>query len=101
MIDIKIEKHKKLLTLSALGHAGYAPIGSDIVCAGGAGRIMGLCASLDSTSAETHISSGRAIIRARDSRKTRYMFRFAEKALGLIAAEYPEFVKLSANCNAR
>ena len=101
MIDIKIEKNKKLLTLSALGHAGFAPHGSDIVCAGVSGIIMGLCASLDSTCAETHISSGRAIIRAHDSRETRYMFRFAEKALGLIAAEYPQFVKLSANINAR
>ena len=101
MIDIKIEKHKKLLSLSAIGHAGYAPYGADIVCAGVSSIIMGLCASLDGSCTETHISSGRAIIRTRYCRRSEYMFRFAEKALGLIAAEYPKHLKLSVNTNAR
>ena len=101
MIDIKIEKHKNLLTLSALGHAGYAPCGSDIVCAGVSSIIMGLCASLDDKHSETHISSGKAVIRTRHSRRAEYTFRFAEKALGLIAAEYPAHVRLSVNINAR
>ena len=100
MIDIKIEKHKRLITLSALGHADYASYGSDIVCAGVSSIIMGLCASLDSSHTETVIASGKAIVRACNGRKSRYMFHFAEKALGLIAAEYPEYVKLSANNNA-
>lgn len=101
MIDVKIEKHKRLLTLSALGHASYAPYGSDIVCAGVSSIIMGLCSSLDGRRTEIHISSGKAIIRARYSRKAEYFFRFAEKAIGLIAAEYPMHVRLSANTNAR
>lgn len=99
MIDIKIEKGKKLITLSALGHASYAAYGSDIVCAGVSGIIMGLCASLDSSRTESLIASGKAIVRARNNQKARYMFHFAEKALGLIAAEYPRCVRLSVHNN--
>ena len=101
MIDIKIEKSRKLLILSALGHADYAPYGTDIVCAGVSSIIMGLCAALGDGNTETQISSGKVIIRTKSCEEAKYIFKFAEKALGLIAAEYPEHVKLATNNTAR
>lgn len=99
MIDVKLIRHGKTLSLCAVGHAGYAPYGSDIVCAGASSVILGLSAALASHTAHTEISSGLAVIRCADTRDARACFRVAQKALELIAAEYPENLKLTCNFN--
>lgn len=97
MIDIKIHKGQRTLSLSAIGHANYAPYGSDIVCAGASSVILGLSAALSKSSVHTEISSGHALIRCADTKDARSCFRVAQKALELIAANYPENLKLISN----
>lgn len=97
MIDIKIQKSGKTLSLSAIGHADYAPYGSDIVCAGVSSIILGLCAALSKDAQRTEISSGQAYIRCSDTKDCRAYFRVVIKALELIVAEYPENIKLVCN----
>lgn len=97
MIDIKIQKSGKTLSISAIGHADYAPYGSDIVCAGVSSVILGLCAALPKDTLRTEISSGQAFIRCSDTRDCRAYFRVVIKTLELIAAEYPENIKLVCN----
>ena len=99
MIDVKLISHGKTLSLSAVGHAGYAPDGSDIVCAGASSVILGLSAALSGNDVHTEISSGFALIRCADTRDARACFRVAQKALELIAAEYPKNLKLTCNFN--
>ena len=101
MIDIKIERDGNAIMLSAIGHADFAEYGSDIVCAGVSSVILGLCSALNSKSSESRISSGCAIVRALFNRESKCYFRFAEKALSLIAANYPENVRFSVNNNTR
>ncbi len=97
MIDVKIERSGKMLSLCAVGHADYAPYGSDIVCAGASSVILGLSGALANVLTHIELSSGLAVIRCPDSRDSRAAFKVAEKALSLIAAEYPKNLKLICN----
>ncbi|MBQ7821173.1 MAG: ribosomal-processing cysteine protease Prp [Clostridia bacterium] len=97
MIDIKICKAGNTLSFCAIGHADHAPYGYDIVCAGVSGLVIGLSSALDSDNIHTDISSGRAVIRSKNTRDARCCFRLVQKALELIAAEYPENIKLTAD----
>lgn len=89
MIDAKITVSNKTITLCATGHADFAPFGSDIVCAGASGVILGLCAALSGKGTHTEIMPGHAVVRADLTKENRAAFAVAEKTLELIAAEYP------------
>ncbi|MBO7149248.1 MAG: ribosomal-processing cysteine protease Prp [Clostridia bacterium] len=97
MIDIKISRHNNTITFCAIGHAEHAPYGADIVCAGVSSLVLGLSSALGKKYSHSEISSGRAVIRTRDTREARCYFRFAQKALELICTAYPENVRMSAN----
>ncbi len=97
MIDVKITRVHKTLTLCAIGHANHAPFGADIVCAGVSSLVLGLSAALGANDSHSEISSGRAVIRSKDTRNARSCFKLVQKALELIATEYPENVKITAN----
>ena len=113
MIRIQRVFHRDGLTLTAEGHAGYAPSGQDIVCAGVSALLYGYVAYLEGLSSiataeaasegggggcdETHLaveeSDGRLWVRTRglgglDLRG----FAVTEAGLRLIAAAYPGYV---------
>ncbi len=95
MIDAKITLSGKTITLSAIGHADFAPYGKDIVCAGTSSVILGLSAALTKKSTFSQIASGCAVIRAQNTKENRAAFDVARKALEIISAEYPENLKFS------
>jgi uncharacterized protein YsxB (DUF464 family) len=94
MISAEITRKNKLLCLVAEGHADFAPFGSDIVCAGVSGVILGLSSALSHKATHTEIMPGHAVIKVPDTKENRAAFKVLEKTLELIAAEYPGNVRL-------
>lgn len=111
MIRIQVTKGDGGLELSAVGHAGYAPRGRDIVCAGVSALLYGFVAYLEETSpiatAEGSHPEGSVTpweVREEDGRlwvRTHGLdgedgaaFASIEAGLRLIAACYPDFVTL-------
>lgn len=89
MIEAEINISGKKITLTAKGHADYAPYGADIVCAGVSGVIVGLSSALSDKHTEGRILPGDAYICARNTKLNRAAFGVCKKTLEAIAAEYP------------
>ena len=109
MICVRITKGEDGLELSAHGHAGYAPRGQDVVCAGVSALLYGFIAYLEGLApiATAEASEGDTLgWTAKDedgilSIQTRGMggadldgLAVIQAGLGLIAASYPAFVML-------
>jgi len=111
MIRIRVTRRDSGLEISAEGHAGYAPVGQDIVCAGVSALLYGFVAYLKELSpiatAENSHPEGRAAlweVSEGDGRlwvRTHGMggrdkagFASIEAGIRLIAACYPDFVTL-------
>ena len=109
MICIRITKGEDGLELSAHGHAGYAPRGQDVVCAGVSALLYGFIAYLEGLApiATAGVLEGDTLgWTAKDedgilSIQTRGMggadldgLAVIQAGLGLIASSYPAFVML-------
>lgn len=95
MIQIYMDGSKILVE----GHAGFAPPGQDVVCAGVSALTQTLVQTLDVlASGETvfHIESGKAIIQFQThSEKSRLLARSFFIGVEMIAQTYPENVSLT------
>lgn len=111
MIRIRVTRRDSGLEIAAEGHAGYAPVGQDIVCAGVSALLYGFVAYLRETlpiatardSApkgraplwEVSEEDGRLWVRTHGSDgRDKAAFASVEAGLRLIAACYPHHVTL-------
>lgn len=94
MIQIYMDGSKILVE----GHAGFAPPGQDIICAGVSALTQTLVQALDVlASGETvfHIEPGKAVIQFQThSEKSRLLARSFFIGIEMIARTYPENVSL-------
>lgn len=81
------------------GHAGYAPHGQDIVCAGVSTLTQGFIEAVEQLTTDklkTHITAGKAIIRYKElSKDAQLLLSSFFIGLKMIANEYPNNVKLT------
>lgn len=96
MVRVEIRK-APLLSVKAVGHAGAGARGSDPVCAGVSTLLCTLAAQLTLTDAEhfAKLEPGDAILRAVKTPQTEAAFAFAETGLSLLAANFPQCVRLT------
>lgn len=91
---IIVKKEGKQITIS--GHALYAPIGADIVCAGVSALVQCFAASIEELGAIKSIkdSKEKMIIEIKsDTAETRLLIRSFFIGLSLIEQEYPKYIK--------
>lgn len=81
--------------LTAVGHAGAAPKGADLVCCAVSTLIYTLAAGITGEKeARISLSAGRAHISCTPNRQARAVFSCILKGLTLLAAEYPQYVRV-------
>lgn len=95
MVRIQISKGARL-RLTAQGHAGAAPKGTDLVCAAVSTLLCTLAAQLRQAddAAYTQLAAGYAELQAAQSEKTAAAFSFAETGLRMLAGEYPKHIRV-------
>lgn len=85
-------------TISITGHANFAPIGKDIVCASISTLIQVFVASVEELTTdklETEITGGNAVIRYRTlTEKTKILLESFLLGVEMIASEYPNNVRI-------
>ena len=77
------------------GHAGAAPHGKDIVCAGVSSLVCSLLANLIAEGIEpidASVEPGDVEIRCRPTRKAKRLFRYFRIGITRFAEDYSEFV---------
>jgi uncharacterized protein YsxB (DUF464 family) len=114
MIRVRITEGEEGCILSATGHAGYAPYGQDIVCAGVSALLYGLVSYLRAslpiaTAGESYGAGERSSLRVQEGdgmlavevNAPRPLCREAldvtVAGLGMMAAAYPAYVILENN----
>ncbi len=94
MIEVGLRKDGIMIS----GHAGYAPTGSDIVCAGVTALTQELIRSMEGLTddrIETDIGSGMASIQFGDlSEKGRLLIDSFFIGICMIAEEFPDYVRI-------
>ena len=92
MIRIEIRSDKGMLKLAIKGHAGYAPIGYDIVCSAVTSTAYTLAAYAEKQGAAQciRLDPGDILIKAEDTEKMRTAFELIGCGLRMIANTYPE-----------
>lgn len=95
MISIECKKDEKFIYITTKGHAGYAEVGKDIVCASVSALIHCIagCACMYDDSI-TIIGTGTSRIEMRNNRHSRVIFDAVTTTLKEIAYEYPQNVKI-------
>lgn len=95
MIEVGLRKDGIMIS----GHAGYAPTGSDIVCAGVTALTQELIRSMEGLTddrIETDIGSGMASIQFGDlSEKGRLLIDSFFIGICMIAEEFPDYVRIT------
>ncbi len=95
MIEVNVRKDGIMIS----GHAGYAPAGSDIVCAGVTALTQGLVRSIEGLTddrIETDIGSGIASIQYGDlSEKGKLLIDSFFIGICMIAEEFPDYVRIT------
>lgn len=95
MIEVGLRKDGIMIS----GHAGYAPAGSDIVCAGVTALTQELIRSMEGLTddrIETDIGSGMASIQYGDlSEKGRLLIDSFFIGICMIAEEFPDYVRIT------
>lgn len=105
MINITFTEEGNKLSLRVEGHAGYAEIGKDIICASVSilaytvAQFVLEAQSLGETeSTEVRLESGRSIVtcemREEALEETKKMYTFAKKGCALLANTHPQYVRL-------
>ncbi len=94
MIEVGLRKDGIMIS----GHAGYAPTGSDIVCAGVTALTQELIGSMEGLTddrIETDIGSGMASIQYGDlSEEGRLLIDSFFIGICMIAEEFPDYVRI-------
>lgn len=94
---INIEQTDGCITVT--GHAGYAPIGHDIVCAGVSALVTAFVASVEELTTDeiqADITAGNAVIRYENlSARAQLLMDSFFLGVGMIADEYGEFVQVT------
>ncbi|NBJ00404.1 ribosomal-processing cysteine protease Prp [Lachnospiraceae bacterium] len=95
MIEVGLRKDGIMIS----GHAGYAPTGSDIVCAGVTALTQELIRSMEGLTddrIETDIGSGMASIQYGDlSEKGRLLIDSFFIGICMIAEKFPDYVRIT------
>ncbi len=95
MIEVGLRKDGIMIS----GHAGYAPTGSDIVCAGVTALTQELIGSMEGLTddrIETDIGSGMASIQYGDlSEEGRLLIDSFFIGICMIAEEFPDYVRIT------
>ncbi len=95
MIEVSVRKDGIVVS----GHAGYAPAGSDIVCAGVTALTQELIRSMEGLTddrIETDIGSGIASIQYGDlSEKGKLLIDSFFIGICMIAEEFPDYVRIT------
>lgn len=95
MIEVGLRKDGIMIS----GHAGYAPTGSDIVCAGVTALTQELIRSMEGLTddrIETDIGSGMVSIQYGDlSEKGRLLIDSFFIGICMIAEEFPDYVRIT------
>ena len=95
MIEVGLRKDGIMIS----GHAGYAPTGSDIVCAGVTALTQELIGSMEGLTddrIETDIGSGMASIQYGDlSEKGKLLIDSFFIGICMIAEEFPDYVRIT------
>lgn len=95
MIELSVQKE----SISVTGHAGYAPPGQDIVCAGVTALAQTLAASLDNLTDDDPdytIAPGVFILKIKDlSEKSRTLVDSFFIGICGIADIYPDYVRIA------
>lgn len=95
MIEVSVRKDEIVVS----GHAGYAPAGSDIVCAGVTALIQELIRSMEGLTddrIETDIGGGMASIQYGDlSEKGKLLIDSFFIGICMIAEEFPDYVRIT------
>lgn len=95
MIEVGLRKDGIMIS----GHAGYAPTGSDIVCAGVTALTQELIRSMEGLTddrIETDIGSGMASIQYGDlSEKGKLLINSFFIGICMIAEEFPDYVRIT------
>lgn len=94
---ITIEQTDGCITVA--GHAGYAPIGQDIVCAGVSALVTAFVASVEELTEDeiqADMTAGSAVIRYENlSARAQLLMDSFFLGVGMIADEYGEFVQVT------
>jgi len=96
LICVVVDKRDGELTLSMNGHAGFAKLGDDIVCAAASMLGQALLYALEGVEnirLDSVVRSGHMWLRVTDTKQTRAMLSVAEAGLKQLAAEYPKCVE--------
>lgn len=94
MIEVRV----RLEGISVTGHAGYAPAGSDIVCAGASALTQSLVKSIEDLTEDTisyGVSPGRVDIEYGElSEKSKTLIDSFFIGICMIANEYPGYIRV-------
>ncbi len=94
MINVSVRKD----SIEVIGHAGYAPPGKDIVCAGVSVLTQTLISSIEALTDDIigyEAGEGKAIIEFRNpSEQTKLLIDSFFIGVNLIADEYPDHVRI-------
>ena len=98
MIRVTLTREANKLSLRLTGHAGYAEIGKDIVCASASILAYTLASIVDSLDEDSIISMdvGDTVIECESNPSTRNAFNYTKVGYALLEHNYPQYVRLNA-----
>lgn len=99
MICVSAEKGEQKLTLNVEGHAGFAKLGDDIVCAAASMLAQALLYALegvDGICLESDVRSGHLWLQCTSNPETRAMMAVAEAGFEQLAEAYPSHIEYTA-----
>ena len=97
MIKVTFTTEGEKLSLRLEGHAGYAVIGEDTVCASAsilAYTLASIVDSFDEIESSISLTSGDATIECENNTCTRNAFAYTKVGYALLAQNYPQYVRL-------
>jgi uncharacterized protein YsxB (DUF464 family) len=88
----------EILSLRLEGHAGYAEVGKDIVCASASilAYTLAYIVQQEDETADIRLDSGDTVIECVETPTIRTAFEHTLIGLGLLEQNYPQYVKLNA-----
>ena len=89
--------HTNLGSITAKGHAGYAPEGQDIVCSAVSILLYTLAAALGDDAYDLHMDKGESRIRWKVNKKNNRTQDVILEGFRLLAGTYPKYVEYHDN----
>lgn len=97
MIKVTFTESPQKLSLRLEGHAGYAEVGKDIVCASAsilAYTLASIVDSFDEIESSISLTSGDATIECENNIFARNAFAYTKIGYALLENNYPQYVRL-------